>query len=170
MAKLEKLDVNTVTVDDVSSFLALSPFTFSIMLTFAILYLVPQLKPIFKDLSASMQSAATKFQQINKDASNMKRQALLVPAVTELIKDLNKTLKTAQPLVRHLTENLELGTVQDLVDLLTPGLAALVSGVEGLLAALAPGLSTLVDPLLRVVYGLTAGLGLNLNLPALPSN
>jgi len=117
-----------------------------------------------------MQSAATKFQQINKDASNMKRQALLVPAVTELIKDLNKTLKTAQPLVRHLTENLELGTVQDLVDLLTPGLAALVSGVEGLLAALAPGLSTLVDPLLRVVYGLTAGLGLNLNLPALPSN
>jgi hypothetical protein len=51
----------------------------------------------------------------------------------------------------------------------SPGLASLIIGVEALLNSLAPGLSGLVDPLLVVVYGLTAGLGLNLNLPAAPS-
>lgn len=43
---------------------------------------------------------------------------------------------------------------------------ALVAGVEALLTSLAPGLSSLLDPLLHTVYALTAGLGLNLNLPS----
>lgn len=92
-----------------------------------------------------MQQAGSQLKKLHqeyKNASSSKRQDL-DGAVNQLVKDLNKTLKTAQPLVRHLTENLELGTVQDLVDLLTPGLATLVSGVEGLLIDLAPGLATI---------------------------
>jgi hypothetical protein len=64
------------------------------------------------------------------------------------------------------TQNLDLGTVQDLVIALTPTLTTLILGVEGLLISLAPGLATIVDPLLVTVYGLTDALGINLNLPA----
>ncbi|UZJ53752.1 hypothetical protein CBS101457_003072 [Exobasidium rhododendri] len=126
-----------------------------------------QLKPIIAQITATTNTAGNTFQSLStqaKAAKNSKRQALLVPAVDQLVIDLNKTLTTLQPLLLHLTTNLELGTVQELVDGLTPALTTLILGVEGLLVTLAPGLSTIVDPLLTVVYGLTDALGLNLNL------
>jgi hypothetical protein len=54
-------------------------------------------------------------------AAKSKRQVatppFLVPAIAQLTVDLNNLLLTGvEPLVRHLTANLDLGTVQNLVD------------------------------------------------------
>lgn len=122
---------------------------------------------IVDEVGAKLSDALQQVQNIHGDAH--KRQALLVPAINQLVVDLNVVLCDLEPLVRHLTANLELGTVQDIVDGLTPALTTLIVGVEGLLESLAPGLSSIVDPLLHTVYGLTDALGLPLNLPSIPA-
>lgn len=133
-----------------------------------------EIKPITQDLvelvnklGAGLNDILKKIQEAGSKAEQEKRQALLVPAVNQLVSDLNTVLADVEPLLRHLTSNLELGTVQDIVDGLSPALATLVGGVESLLTTLAPGLSSLVDPLLHAVYSLTNALGLPLNLPSI---
>jgi hypothetical protein len=77
-AELKKLDVNTVTME--------------------------QLKPIIDRITATTKTAGDKFQSLSsqaKAAKNSKRQALLVPAVDQLVLDLNTVLQVVQPLVRH---------------------------------------------------------------------
>ena len=61
-----------------------------------------------------MQTAANKFNAIEKKAKSSSKQGRqdLNKAVNQLVTDLNKTLVTVEPLLRHLTKNLKLGTVQ----------------------------------------------------------
>ncbi|KAK0521094.1 hypothetical protein OC835_006993 [Tilletia horrida] len=84
-------------------------------------------------------------------------------AVTQLVADLNKTLPTVRSLLRKVLRDLELNTVNKIVDGLTPLLTSLIGGVEALLVGLAPTLSALVNPLLALVNGLTKSLGIDLN-------
>ncbi|KAK0563414.1 hypothetical protein OC861_004811 [Tilletia horrida] len=91
------------------------------------------------------------------------RPGSLVVAVNQLVADLNKLLPLVDTLVHKVVGDLELNAVNQLVDALTPTLAALVTGVEALLRGLAPTLAPLVDPLLALVNALTKGLGIDLN-------
>jgi hypothetical protein len=73
-------------------------------------------KAVFERISASAKKANDAMQ-----AAKSKRQVatppFLVPAIAQLTVDLNNLLLTGvEPLVRHLTANLDLGTVQNLVD------------------------------------------------------
>jgi len=63
-----------------------------------------ELKPIIAQITATTSTAGKKMQALSsqaKAAKNSKRQALLVPAVDELVVDLNNVIKELQPLLQH---------------------------------------------------------------------
>ncbi|KAE8181531.1 hypothetical protein A4X06_0g9299 [Tilletia controversa] len=107
---------------------------------------------------------ATQYHESPSSRDLVERQALLQPAIADLNKSLNKLLPQVRLLVRHLTTNLGLNTVSVIVRQITPGLKQIDLGLEQILTVLGDDLGPgLVDPLLRTVFGLLDGLGLNLN-------
>lgn len=120
---------------------------------------VTQLNNDLKPLVSKLQSLTADA----KAAQGIKRATDLELAVTRLITELNTELPRIFTLVHHLTNDLGLSSVTDIVRALEPTLYSLIAAAEALLASLTPGLSTLVDPLLTGVVNLLAGLGLNLD-------
>ncbi|KAL9939857.1 hypothetical protein V8E36_001674 [Tilletia maclaganii] len=108
---------------------------------------------------------AKKYAKSKKDSRDLvERQALLQPAIKDLTAQLKKLLPQVRILARNLTTRLGLNTVSVIIKQITPGLRSIDSGLYQILNVLGDDLGPgLVDPLLRTVYGLLDGLGLNLN-------
>ncbi|KAE8267894.1 hypothetical protein A4X09_0g4453 [Tilletia walkeri] len=125
----------------------------------------------FATLNSHLHSIGNQYEQLANQYHDspssrdlVERQALLQPAIADLNKSLNKLLPQVRLLVRHLTTNLGLNTVSVIVRQITPGLKKIDLGLEQILTVLGDDLGPgLVDPLLRTVFGLLDGLGLNLN-------